>query len=199
MALQISIQRCVYSSKTENKMNETPLDLKLDKKDFLEDSLLNKETIKLIIDEHSSWYSVPKVELVLRHKVINGKEVDGLVLLKFQRCRRLVGVELKEWNIGDCISQAVERRKLFNYSYIITRFPRHSLGSIIRDILNSENGTYGQYFQELFKYKIGWIVYDKKYPPLLMFPSFFLKEGLDLTNLTFIKNLKNKVVDVEMR
>jgi len=170
------------------------LDLKTDKKDFLEDSLLNEETIKLIKNEHSSWYSAPEVELVLRHKRIDGKEVDGLVVLKYKDCRRLVGVELKEWNITECISQAAERRYLANYFYIITRFPRHSLGSIIKDILNSKNGTYGQYFQKLFKHKIGWIVYDERYPPLLMFPSFFIKTDF---NLSFVKNLKNEVVDVK--
>lgn len=171
------------------------LDLKADKKDFMEDSLLNEETVKLIKYEHSSWYSTPEVELVLRHKIIDGKEMDGLIVLKYQNCRRLVGVELKEWNVTECISQAVKRRYLANYFYIITRFPRHSLGSIIKDILNSKNGTYGQYFQQLFQHKIGWIVYDERYPPLLMFPSFLINTEKEWK---IVKNLKNEIVDVKV-
>jgi len=170
------------------------MELKLDRKDFLEDSLLNEKTVELIKNEHSSWCSVPEVKLILRHKIIDGKELDGLIVFEYKNCKRLVGVELKEWNITECIYQAVERRHLANYFYIITHFPRHSLGSIIKDILNSKNGTYGNYFQQLFEHKIGWIVYDEQYPPLLMFPSFFIKVGS--LNLSFVKNLKNEIVDV---
>ena len=80
--------------------------------------------------------------------------------------------------------------------HIITRFPRHSLGSIIKDILNSKNGTYGQYFQQLFQHKIGWIVYDERYPPLLMFPSFLIKTEKEWK---IVKNLKNEIVDVKVK
>jgi len=166
----------------------------LDGKEYLEDSLLNKKTIELIRDVHSSWLSLPEVEVVLRHKKVNGMEVDGIIILKHKTLRRFVGVELKEYNIVDAITQAKERRKFFNYFYIITRFPRKSLGSIIRDILFYEEPYYRPKFFELYENKIGWIVYDEKYPPLLMFPSFFIK--VDFKNLTFIKNLKGSVVDL---
>ena len=166
-------------------MNE----VKLDNKDFLEDSLLNKHTIRLIENYHGG-----RAKLILRHKKVGNYEVDGIIVLELYSCKRLIGVELKEYNFIDVIDQAIERRKDFHYFYIITRFPVHFLGDIVKSlIVSGSDSTYWDKFKRLFENKIGWIFYNDGFPPLMFLPSFYNK-GKEIKG--YIKNLLNKPVDV---
>jgi len=167
------------------------IELTVDGKNFREDELLNKEVIKLIVNKHTNYYSLSKINAVLRHKKIKDMEIDGIIILKHRTVIRLFGIELKEYNIVDVIRQAIVRRRFFHYFYIITRFPRHTIGELMKEVVSGKNNYYLKHFKVLFKYKIGWIAYEKKYPPMFLLPSFFKKP---VYKINFIRNLNNKII-----
>jgi len=136
-----------------------------DKKLFLEDGLLNSESVELIRRYHGG-----EVEIVKRHVRVVGKEVDAEIILKMKTVRRRVGIELKEYSLNQAIPQAIERRKFFHYFYIITRINKAFFG----DFLYEASYKRG-YFPEMFEHKIGWIGFIERVGFIMLYPSKFMK------------------------
>ncbi|MHA1868839.1 MAG: hypothetical protein ACTSXD_12420 [Candidatus Heimdallarchaeaceae archaeon] len=148
------------------------------KRKITEDELLTEDVLRLISYLHGKIYRIYK------HFREKKKEIDVIIHTKTteQKLDRYIGtirigVELKEKNTIKVVQQAIERRDLFNYFYIITR----------------ENEYIGYRIKQLYKLKllnalldegIGWIVlfspytYNSKFSfnekPLMIFPSKFL-------------------------
>jgi hypothetical protein len=137
-------------------------------KEFKEDSLLSKSVLWLIGQLHGSITSVK------RHVEVgeDGLEVDAVVLAKRSRYR-VIGVELKAFDVLKAVQQAVARRPFFHYFYIV--IGEHSaqryLGYYI-DSLYRHGGL-----QLLMEHGIGWIMVDLIGNPWLIFPSRFMKTG----------------------
>ncbi|MHA1835282.1 MAG: hypothetical protein ACTSV7_15005 [Candidatus Baldrarchaeia archaeon] len=169
-------------------------ELKFDKKDFMEDSLLNNETLEFIEALHSRGWTTAKIEFIARHKKVNGLEIDAVLVLKLNTCRRLIGLELKEYNFFEAIGQAIERRPYFHYFYLITRFPRSFLGFVLKEVIEKDENAWNfQRLKKLFPNKIGWICYDKRKGPFLFMPSFFQK-----CDVKYLLNLNKEIVDFEV-
>jgi len=143
-------------------------EVRMDKKVFLEDSLLTKEAIEIIEKYHGG-----KVEKIKRHLKVLGMEVDAEITIKFKTTSRKIGIELKESNLTQAIEQAIARRKFFDYFYIITKEHRALLGTYV--LLASEGN---EIFKKFFENKIGWIgKFEKGY--FLLYPSRFLKRKFE--------------------
>ncbi len=76
-----------------------------------EDNLLTDSVIKLIEKTHNL-----KVEKIKWHERYLGKECDCYLISK---TNKTVGIELKEIDIVKAVKQALERRDIFNYSYVV--------------------------------------------------------------------------------
>lgn len=97
--------------------------IKGDNKIFLEDALLTKKIIYTISLLHSLT-----VYNIYRHIRIGGYEVDALAICKTpDKYERWVGFELKDSAIDKAITQAVLRRKYFDYFYVVIDRSTHTL------------------------------------------------------------------------
>ena len=151
-----------------NEFEKDWVETQKDKKIFIEDGLLSNDTVELIRKYHGG-----KVERVVRHVKVCGKEVDGEIVLKMRTVKRRIGVELKEWNLSQAISQAIERRKFFHYFYIITRINKTFFGDYVYQAIRGE-----PFFKKMFENKIGWIGYSDRIGFIMLFPSKFMKIGV---------------------
>ena len=168
-------------------------EVKFDKKDYIEDSLLNEKTLEFIRVQHEHYWGSANIELITRHKKINKYEVDVAIVLKLKSYRRLIGIELKEYNFIDVISQAIERRPYFHYLYIITRPPRRTMGFWIKDLISGKQNADLDKLKKLFKNKIGWICVDEYKGTFLLLPSFFQK-----CDVKYLLDLNGHLTDFEI-
>jgi histidinol phosphatase-like enzyme len=127
----------------------------------IEDELLNQSVLALIEKLHG------KVERIVKHCKVDGMEVDAILFCRKVRERR-IGVELKEYDYFRVIQQAVQRRRYFNYFYIITR-GSELIGDSLRDLYRIG------FLQSLFDRGIGWIIVDRDNKAWLLFSSTYLK------------------------
>lgn len=102
----------------------------------VEELALLPRWLKQIVSHHcSSSYSEPNkhpIEIVLRSNV-QGFEVDMIVTCKSGSRTVRIGFELKTWSgIDKAASQAVERRALFHYFYIVVDLSVMSILGILK-------------------------------------------------------------------
>jgi len=106
---------------------------------------------------------------ILRHKVINGKECDAVMYgFTTHKRPRSIGFELKEHDVNKVISQAVLRRKLFHYMYIVTPL---ELTHFIHIAHNS-----GMLY-EMLKMKIGLIIVKKDERGVFVPTEAYIRSG----------------------
>ncbi len=88
----------------------------IDNRVYLEDALLTWKVLRVIYICHDL-----KVDRVLRHVRVAGFEVDAVAeAYTFEKeIRRLIGFELKDSDLLKAFYQAKERRKYFDYFYIV--------------------------------------------------------------------------------
>jgi hypothetical protein len=134
-------------------------------REIREDGLLNISTLELIEKIHG------KIEKVERHFKIGGMEVDTIIYCKKSRVKR-IGLELKEFDINKALEQAVERRKYFNYFYIVLKSDRRLLGYDFRSLYLNKKLDY------LLNNGIGLITVHNG-EAFLIFPSYNLNVGLE--------------------
>ena len=102
----------------------------------VEELALLPRWLKQIVSHHcSSSYSEPNkhpIEIELRRKV-QGFEVDMVVTCKSGSRTVKIGFELKTWSgIDKAASQAIERRALFHYFYIVVDLSVMSILGILK-------------------------------------------------------------------
>ena len=106
---------------------------------FKEDNLFNEKIITAVEVAHGLRFVTYN-----RHMRIDGKECDVVATFETAEGKylRLIGFELKVQNFDKVVAQALERRKLFDYMYIVTGL---SAKELLRAVLNHK------YFAELIK------------------------------------------------
>ena len=104
---------------------------------FKEDKLFNKDIITAVEIAHDLRFVSYN-----RHMRIDGRECDVVAIFETAEGKylRLIGFELKDKNFDKVVAQALERRKLFDYMYIVTGL---SAKELLRAVLNY------RYFAEL--------------------------------------------------
>ena len=95
-----------------------------------EDSLVNIKTNNIVVE--------------LRKRV-QGFETDVVVTCRSGSRRVLIGFELKKDNLDEAVKQAVERRALFHYFYVVLHLPVRAILSKLR------------YHHEAFENGIGFV------------------------------------------
>jgi hypothetical protein len=134
-------------------------------REIREDGLLNSSVLQLIEKIHG------KIEKIERHFEVGGMEIDAILYCKKKRVKT-IGLELKEFDINKALAQAVERRKYFNYFYIVLESDRRLIGYDFRSLY-----LRGQ-LSSLLNNNIGLItVHDGE--AFLIFPSYNLTVGLE--------------------
>ena len=135
-----------------------------DGRKVIEDDLLNENVLSLIERLHG------KIERIDKHYKVDGMEVDAIILCKRVK-ERLIGIELKEYDFFKVIQQAVQRRRYFNYFYVVTR-GGNIIGQTMRCLYRMG------LLSELFEHGIGWIVVNQEGQAWYLFASTYLKCGL---------------------
>jgi hypothetical protein len=134
-------------------------------REIREDGLLNLSTLELIEKIHG------KIEKIERHFKVGSMEIDAIIYCRKSRVKR-IGLELKEFDINKALEQAIERRKYFNYFYIVLESDKRLIGYDFRSLYLRGK------LSSLLNNNIGLItVHDGK--AFLIFPSYNLKVGLE--------------------
>jgi len=146
------------------------------KRDILENKLWNDEMRILILNAHGLNLVSEKRNVILTNKMETETDVVLIGETKERKLKRKVGIELKEHDFAKAISQAVRRRKYFNYFYVILGM---SAGDILNQILNDYN------IYEAIRVKgIGLISFEDKQ---ILHYSHFFSTPLMIEDFTEIK------------
>ena len=94
---------------------------------FAEDHLFDSAILGLVEDAHEV-----RTQSVIRHMVVDGREVDVVVLAEnFGGSLRTFGFELKVERAREAIAQAEERAPSFHYFYVVLNLtPSNLLDSV---------------------------------------------------------------------
>ena len=115
----------------------------------IEDKLLDDNVLKLLAKHHQE-----KIISVVRHSNNFGVECDAYIKIG-KTVNRTIGIELKDVDLSKVVEQAIKRRELFNYSYIITN-------TSLSHFWSAHYFMYRKHLLgKLYKNSIGWIINDK--------------------------------------
>ena len=107
----------------------------------VEELVLLPKWLELVVGYHcSDSYHDPNkypIEIELRKKV-QGFETDLIITCKSGRRTVRIGFELKESDLYKAVSQALERRALFHYFYIVLNLHAHSILTLLKGHQHTE-------------------------------------------------------------
>jgi len=130
-----------------------------------EDKLLRQDVIDLLKAHHN----IKPIELKWHQKIEH--EIDAILIAKTPAgLIRTFGFELKENDLRKAVIQAVVRRKLFNYFYIISYAHPAKVCFYLEWALR--NGKHGL-LEIMKKYGIGWIINLKRFEVEDAYASLF--------------------------
>lgn len=99
---------------------------------FREDLLLFSKWFRRLLWSHFSDRWSLKFPIIVDTHVVSLNRVEVDVLVSDTARKKIVAIELKKDNYAKAIQQAIKRKELFDYVYVVLDLPTSSILSVLR-------------------------------------------------------------------